>query len=113
MQPDVEAKVRKLSERPRSPAIFKLEPILPPLAERTWGQLFTVGDNMTGQLGFSTDDIESKKRPALVEGLAEIVLIVCGGMHTVCLNKSGEVQTIFLFVFLVLNKKFSTGYELY
>jgi Regulator of chromosome condensation (RCC1) repeat len=94
VQPDVEAKVRKLSERPRSPAIFKLEPILPPLGERSWGQLFTVGDNMTGQLGFSTDDIESKKRPALVEGLAEIVLIVCGGMHTVCLNKSGEVQTI-------------------
>jgi len=90
VQPDVEAKVRKLSERPRSPAIFRLDPILAPLDERPFGQLFTLGENLTGQLGLDPD-VENKKRPALVEGLTEIVSIVCGGMHTVCINKVGEV----------------------
>ncbi|XP_059475502.1 regulator of chromosome condensation isoform X2 [Neocloeon triangulifer] len=79
-----------IRKRPRT--TFKLEPLLLPLEQRETGQVFTLGDNMTGQLGFD-DDVESKRRPVPVEGLVDAVAVCCGGMHTVVLNKNGEVVT--------------------
>jgi len=56
------------------------------------GQVLTIGCGDTGQLGLG-EDVMEKTRPGLVKELPDVVDIVAGGMHTVCLDKAGEVWT--------------------
>ena len=59
---------------------------------RGWGQLLTLGQGDTGQLGLG-EDVMEKSRPAAVTELSAAVDAVAGGMHTVVLDKDGEVWT--------------------
>ncbi|CAB3364272.1 Hypothetical predicted protein [Cloeon dipterum] len=77
----------------RARTVSKLDPLQKPLEQREAGQIFTLGENLTGQLGLDSDEIDSKKRPAIVAGLSEAVAVSCGGMHTICLLKNGDVIT--------------------
>jgi regulator of chromosome condensation len=54
------------------------------------GNVLSCGQNDVGQLGF-TDDVPEKTRPALVADMKNIVDIKTGGMHSLCLTKSGEI----------------------
>ena len=54
--------------------------------ERGWGQLLTVGQGDTGQLGLG-EDVMEKMRPAPVPEITEAVDAVAGGMHTVVLDR--------------------------
>ena len=54
--------------------------------ERGWGQVMTVGQGDTGQLGLG-EDVMEKSRPAPVPELPEAVDAVAGGMHTVVLDR--------------------------
>ena len=65
---------------------------LPFRHSRGWGQLLTVGQGDTGQLGLG-EDVMEKSRPAAVTELSAAVDAVAGGMHTVVLDKDGEVWT--------------------
>ncbi|XP_039595900.1 regulator of chromosome condensation isoform X1 [Polypterus senegalus] len=56
------------------------------------GQVLTLGQGDVGQLGLGVDVLERKK-PALVSLPEEIVQAEAGGMHTVCLGKSGTIYT--------------------
>lgn len=56
------------------------------------GVVLTFGQGDVGQLGLGADILE-RSRPAVVSDLNNIVDICAGGMHTVCLTKSGEVIT--------------------
>ena len=59
---------------------------------RGFGHVLTVGQGDTGQLGLG-EDIMEKTRPGLVKEVEDAVEVVAGGMHTVVLNKKGEVWT--------------------
>ena len=54
--------------------------------ERGWGQVMTMGQGDTGQLGLG-EDVMEKSRPAPVPELPEAVDAVAGGMHTVVLDR--------------------------
>jgi len=56
------------------------------------GNVLTIGCGDTGQLGLG-EDVMEKTRPGVVSEIPDAVDIVAGGMHTVCLNKAGEVWT--------------------
>ncbi|XP_007491506.1 regulator of chromosome condensation isoform X1 [Monodelphis domestica] len=56
------------------------------------GLVLTLGQGDVGQLGLGEEVIE-RKRPALVPMPEGIVQAEAGGMHTVCLGKSGQVYT--------------------
>ncbi|GFY49462.1 regulator of chromosome condensation [Trichonephila inaurata madagascariensis] len=56
------------------------------------GKVFVIGENDVGQLGFG-EEVEVKKRPAMLELPHSIVDIAAGGMHSACLTESGEVIT--------------------
>uniref|UniRef100_G3W0W5 Regulator of chromosome condensation n=2 Tax=Sarcophilus harrisii TaxID=9305 RepID=G3W0W5_SARHA len=56
------------------------------------GLVLTLGQGDVGQLGLGEHVIE-RKRPALVPMPESIVQAEAGGMHTVCLGKSGQVYT--------------------
>lgn len=56
------------------------------------GSLLAVGMGDIGQLGLG-EDIEEKKIPSLVTLPEPVCSIVAGGMHSVCLTKSGNVYT--------------------
>uniref|UniRef100_A0A1I8F4C2 E3 ubiquitin-protein ligase HERC4 n=1 Tax=Macrostomum lignano TaxID=282301 RepID=A0A1I8F4C2_9PLAT len=58
----------------------------------TPGQVLTLGEGDTGQLGLG-DEVLGRKRPAKVDGLSNVVQAVAGGMHTVCLTADGVVYT--------------------
>jgi len=60
--------------------------------QRGWGQLLTVGQGDTGQLGLG-EDVMEKMRPAPVPEITEAVDAVAGGMHTAVLDRSGAVWT--------------------
>lgn len=49
-----------------------------------------IGENDCGQLGLG-EEVEQKKRPALLNLPHEIVDVAAGGMHSVCLTETGEV----------------------
>ena len=66
--------------------------LLPFRHSRGWGQLLTVGQGDTGQLGLG-EDVMEKSRPAAVTELSAAVDAMAGGMHTVVLDKDGEVWT--------------------
>lgn len=55
------------------------------------GQVLVLGQGDVGQLGLGEDIIERKK-PALVSLPEEIVQVIAGGMHTVCLSDTGHVS---------------------
>ena len=58
------------------------------------GRVLTVGQGDVGQLGLGEDVLE-KKFPQPVGGELEgkeVVKVVCGGMHTVCLTADGKVS---------------------
>ncbi|XP_068211626.1 regulator of chromosome condensation-like [Palaemon carinicauda] len=56
------------------------------------GVVLTVGMGDVGQLGLG-ENIEERTRPALVPDLENIVAIAAGGLHTMCLDKSGKVYS--------------------
>jgi len=60
--------------------------------QRGWGQVLTVGQGDTGQLGLG-EDVMEKSRPAAVGQMTAAVDAVAGGMHTVVLDKEGQVWT--------------------
>jgi regulator of chromosome condensation len=57
------------------------------------GKVFVFGTGDTGQLGLGEDMLE-RKRPMPLKALdgEEIVDVVCGGMHSIALTKSGKVS---------------------
>lgn len=55
------------------------------------GNLLVCGQNDVGQLGFNPDDVMEKTRPALVSEIKDVVDVKAGGMHSLCLTKSGEI----------------------
>jgi len=59
---------------------------------RGHGQVLTVGQGDTGQLGLG-EDVMEKTRPGLVESLENAVDAVAGGMHTAVLDIEGKVWT--------------------
>jgi len=52
-----------------------------------------MGQGDAGQLGLGPDIME-KKRPTLVKSLVDVVDIMAGGMHTVCLTAQGSIHFI-------------------
>ncbi|XP_037564540.2 regulator of chromosome condensation-like [Dermacentor silvarum] len=54
------------------------------------GFVYTVGQGDVGQLGLGPDVMELA-RPALVAELKDVVDVVAGGMHTLCLTADGKV----------------------
>nr|XP_037273153.1 LOW QUALITY PROTEIN: regulator of chromosome condensation-like [Rhipicephalus microplus] len=54
------------------------------------GNVYTVGQGDVGQLGLGPDVMECS-RPAQVQGLKDVVDVVAGGMHTLCLTADGKV----------------------
>ncbi|KAH7974951.1 hypothetical protein HPB49_021957 [Dermacentor silvarum] len=54
------------------------------------GHVYTVGQGDVGQLGLGPDVMEVA-RPALVADLKDVVDVVAGGMHTLCLTADGKV----------------------
>jgi len=60
--------------------------------KRGFGHVLTLGQGDTGQLGLG-EDIMERSRPKVVVEIPEAVDIVAAGMHTICLNKDGEVFT--------------------
>jgi hypothetical protein len=79
--------------RPRSPNVYRLPPLFPSLEDRDAGCLLAIGQNDVGQLGLG-EDVDCAKKPKQVGDLKDIVAVACGGMHTVCLHKSGLVRTL-------------------
>lgn len=63
---------------------------IPTLPQKS-GNVLVCGQNDVGQLGFNPDDVAEKIRPALNPGIADVVDVKAGGMHSLCLTKSGEV----------------------
>ncbi|XP_058822347.1 regulator of chromosome condensation [Topomyia yanbarensis] len=73
----------------RSSHKFELSlPILPKLS----GNVLSCGQGEVGQLGLG-EDVMEKTRPALVDGLKDVVEISAGGMHNLCLTRKGEVYS--------------------
>ena len=54
--------------------------------QRGWGQLLSVGQGDTGQLGLG-EDVMEKMRLAPVPEMSEAVDAVAGGMHTAVLDR--------------------------
>lgn len=54
------------------------------------GMVLTLGQGDVGQLGLG-ENVMERKKPALVSIPEDIVQAEAGGMHTVCLSKSGQV----------------------
>lgn len=56
------------------------------------GNVLVCGQGDVGQLGLG-EDVPEKTRPALLAELKNVVDVQAGGMHSVCLNKHGELYT--------------------
>ena len=56
------------------------------------GVVLCVGTGDIGQLGLGPDT-EERTRPGIVTGVPNAVAVAAGGLHTVCLDKSGKVHT--------------------
>jgi regulator of chromosome condensation len=57
------------------------------------GNPLACGQNDVGQLGFNSDDVAEKTRPALVGDIKDIVDVQAGGMHSLCLTVNGEIYS--------------------
>ena len=79
----------------------------------TVGCVLTLGEGDTGQLGLGPDVLERAK-PAKVN-VPNMVQVCAGGMHTVCLTKSGEVCTCLYYdhktILLLIFYNFCTSWE--
>lgn len=62
-----------------------------PILPKKSGNLLVCGQNDVGQLGLNPDDVLEKTRPALVAAVGDVVEVKAGGMHSLCLTKSGEI----------------------
>ncbi|XP_058451450.1 regulator of chromosome condensation [Malaya genurostris] len=69
----------------------KFELALPTLPKLS-GNVLSCGQGEVGQLGLG-EDIMEKTRPALVDGMKNVVDISAGGMHNLCLTRKGEVYS--------------------
>lgn len=69
----------------------KFELPLPSLPKPS-GSVLSCGQGEVGQLGLG-EDVMEKTRPALIDGLKDIVDISAGGMHNLCLTRKGEVYS--------------------
>lgn len=56
------------------------------------GNVLSCGQGEFGQLGLG-EDVMEKSRPALINGLSDVVLISAGGMHNLCLTRDGKVYS--------------------
>lgn len=56
------------------------------------GILLTCGTGDMGQLGLG-EDVFEKKNPAVVDSVKNVVDVCAGGMHSLCLTKTGEVYS--------------------
>lgn len=70
----------------------KIEIVIPFRHNRGTGMVLSVGQGDVGQLGLGPDVLE-KSRPALVDQVKDVIDVVAGGMHTVCLTSKGEIYT--------------------
>lgn len=69
--------------------------------KRQWSDtsgVYTFGSNETGQLGFQVaededdeDYIDEKPKPAMLDGLQDMVRIAAGGLHCVTMDVNGQV----------------------
>ncbi|XP_012260789.1 regulator of chromosome condensation [Athalia rosae] len=79
---------------PKAPKRIKNENEFAPApdlrASEEEGVLLSVGQGDVGQLGLGEDVLE-KSRPAVIPHFSDIVGIAAGGMHNVCLTKSGKL----------------------
>ena len=55
------------------------------------GVVLTCGQGDVGQLGLG-EDIMEKSRMALVDIPDQVIQVCAGGMHTVCLTSTGQVN---------------------
>ena len=55
------------------------------------GQVYSCGDGYKGKLGLG--DQQGRDTPCLVPGLQGVIQVVAGGIHSVALDKEGEVHT--------------------
>jgi alpha-tubulin suppressor-like RCC1 family protein len=69
------------------------------------GQVFVVGSGDCGQLGLGQDVLE-KERPALLSYFNDkkIVKIYAGGLHNICLSKTGKVNQSHSAIFLGMQR---------
>lgn len=65
-----------------------VEIVVPFRQKRGAGMVLSMGQGDVGQLGLGPDVLE-KSRPALVDQVKDVVDVVAGGMHTVCLTSKG------------------------
>lgn len=56
------------------------------------GNVLACGQGEMGQLGMG-EDVMEKTRPAVIEGLSDVVQISAGGMHNLCLTRHGTVYS--------------------
>uniref|UniRef100_A0A182J8T6 RCC1-like domain-containing protein n=1 Tax=Anopheles atroparvus TaxID=41427 RepID=A0A182J8T6_ANOAO len=56
------------------------------------GNVLSCGQGEFGQLGLG-EDVMEKSRPALIDGMSEVVQISAGGMHNLCLTRDGKVYS--------------------
>ena len=68
-----------------------VELVVPFRQTRGVGVVLTMGQGETGQLGLGPD-VDERKRPTLVKSLVDVVEVVAGGMHTVCLTAQGNTH---------------------
>ncbi|XP_054006071.1 regulator of chromosome condensation isoform X1 [Hylaeus anthracinus] len=82
------------SKGPREPKQIKKKQITTPDLRQsaTGGVLLVFGQGDVGQLGLGEEIVE-KTRPATISGYQDIIAIAAGGMHNVCLRKTGEILT--------------------
>lgn len=87
---------RKASDDNESAGASKRQRIkfVVPLPEmpKVTGNALVCGQGDMGQLGLGEDEME-KKRPAIVSSVKDVVFVVAGGMHNLCLTKSGEIYS--------------------
>lgn len=66
--------------------------------------MLSMGQGDVGQLGLGPDVLE-KSRPALVDQIKDVIDVVAGGMHTVCLTSKGFLLFIeYIFNFSLINR---------
>lgn len=62
-----------------------------PTMQQKSGNVLVCGQNDVGQLGLDPEEVMEKTRPALQSQVKDIVDVKTGGMHSLCLTKSGEI----------------------
>lgn len=69
--------------------VILVEIVVPFRQGKGTGIALTMGQGDVGQLGLGPDVLE-KSRPAVVNEVKDVVDVVAGGMHTVCLTSKGK-----------------------